>query len=584
MIGAVLKNLYEITDEIARGDTTVTYCAVNRTASYAVAVKAVYPEVAASIPDFANIFLSTARECGHTAHENLNPIIETGLEHGILFVIVNFVQGDTLREYIRKRGRLSLEETALILNGVAGAVGAIHARGYVHHNIHSNNVMIWQGTLRPTLMDFGIVKPEFLAPPPLDALAHREYVCPELLRGGIYTTASDIYSLGLLTYEMLTGRMPFEPGAARATDPPAPLSALAPDVPPEAENAIMRALATDPQYRFATAGEFAQALSRDVMPHLSQAPAQPKLRSPAVPMAPATAVPFFDTTPTAEPLAAPQKAVCANHPESEAAAFCITCGKALCPACERPVDGRPFCPQCFSTQRRRRLTSRLQKIAPPETVEKWRAALSKRLFNKELRRLCALLIDTILVLMLAVPLMLIILLVSMPLMREVHGLTAKVSYYLSLLFTATVYYIGAHYRWGRTLGKFLFGLVVTHTDGKPLTFLGAFWRWIGFLTALIWAFIGWGIALWALGILNLARQSSMGGGMNTGAYFLVKAGAVMLAVITSLGVGITFVGKHKRGFHDILAGSIVKFEEEMERRIRSVEGKARKVPGPDVRA
>lgn len=232
----------------------------------------------------------------------------------------------------------------------------------------------------------------------------------------------------------------------------------------------------------------------------------------------------------------------------------------MCSACEQPVEGRPFCRDCFDIRRRDQLIQSIQNLQPSEeTVLKVKTAAMAPMKNKEARRVAALAVDGFVSVLAALPVSLCVYGLSLLLMPVVRGLPFGLCYYGALFLTGGFYYIYAHWRWGRTIGKRALGLRVERMDGKPVTLTGAFWRFMGFIAVFIWAGTGWAIAFWIIRLINKAN-SSVGVPNRTAAGFMMlsQIAAALFALFFSLGALITFIGKHKRGFHDIIGGTVVK--------------------------
>jgi uncharacterized RDD family membrane protein YckC len=284
---------------------------------------------------------------------------------------------------------------------------------------------------------------------------------------------------------------------------------------------------------------------------------------------------------------------CDRHPDRVAEAFCVKCGASMCPECERPYGGRPFCPSCVAAASKFQKPGKAplqqaqteQPDAPaaaaaeePEQIQagsKLQQSFRKirekaggargrldRLSDssgalhsvpKEIARMIALLLDSIVVLLISLPLSWMLYLVTRLWMSEVSGFGTKLSLYVSILTVSTVYFVVTQWRSGRTLGKAFFGLKVTfNSDGGDIPLSASIWRWIGFLAALGWSLAGLWIMSGMLGWLKILRGniSAISAGM-------LGIVALSVAAVFSLGLLITFVGKHKRGFHDLLGGTIV---------------------------
>lgn len=574
MIGTVFKNTYTLQNEIGRGACGSVYVCTHASRFTPAAIR-VLP--APGERGFIDQFLHHASDASRVRHPNICPVVDSGLEHNTLFVAMPLAEGRTLRQYIREAGPLAPAHAAVIIAKLASALDYIHNQKLLHRNINSDNVYIAPGG-EPILMDFGVLRPGWNVPLTDEALSAMDYLCPDAAGAAGYTAAAEVYMLGLLAYEILAGRTPYlgltveqkREQLGRALPPPGRVRT---GIPPGMEQAVMRAFAGNPQYRPASAGAFAAAFCEGFA-----APPAPDMDSLV------SGDPFLwfqqsavvaDLSPV-EPQAAMR--FCDMHPESMAVSFCISCGRALCPGCEQLVESRPYCRPCLSQDKKQQIFDTVSRLRPSEeAVESARDAVKGTLLNKELRRIAAAFIDLLVVLIASVPLMVVFWAASMPLLREVHGLSMKVSYYLSLILLGAVYYIVCHYKWGRTLGKHFLGIEAVRMDGRPLTAGGAFWRWVGIQTALIWAFMGWWLAKLIVNFVIFAEKQGapVSNTLSLGAFI----GAGLLGLVFSLGVLITFIGKHKRGFHDILAGSRVRYQQDFERRIRG-ESQPRKIPGP----
>ena len=259
------------------------------------------------------------------------------------------------------------------------------------------------------------------------------------------------------------------------------------------------------------------------------------------------------------------KRKCNVHPARTASAFCVKCGTALCEDCVVITAGRPHCSTCAGIQKAYERQETLKRVMDfGSWAEKTQEILSGPLGNKELRRIFSIIIDAVLIIILAIPVSFIFGALGLHfLVPEMGGLSFFLCLYASLLVIGTFYFILFTWRTGKTPGKYLMGLKVTEKNGKPLTLLASFWRWIGTLTAVIWAYIGLTMARWIFNIIAaIASKASL--------TFLILLwfSGIITAMIFSTGVLITFAGKQKRGFHDILASSIVINDYKMGRRVK----------------
>ena len=580
MVGRTINNAYTISAIIAKGDVATVCKAEIPAFEQTVVLKLIHPEIIQQQPEYANYFLETAKTCSRVQHPGISRVLEAGWDNGQLYAVFNYYDGQTLRERIRQQAQLDFPEAAALLHKLATALDYLHSNGFLHGNLSSDNIMLEKETGgNPMLLDFGFLKPAM--PLTGDYLRHKDYLAPEQAAGQPVSYSTEIYHFGLLAYEMLTGRTPLsdvppEQKLERLAGAPTPPGQFRQGIPQAMVQTVMKCLARDPSFRFPSAGEFALQFYK-AAPQPARPTASPPVQQ--FPQETGQAMP-----PAAAP--APDQAqlrgrFCENHEHNMAVAYCISCGKALCPECEKLVDGKPWCQECLNADKREKIKDTVEKIKPSqETVDRVRTVVASRSQNKELRRLAALGIDLVVVLLGGILAMLPVWAASIPLMPEVHGLSMGISYYIGLLLFSAVYYIVAHYKWGRTLGKQWMGLEVVRTDGKPLTLAGAFWRWVGFQTAVIWAMVGWWIALRVTTTLSAFNNAT--GKVPAGVYIGTFAGMLLLGLVLSLGLLITLVGKHKRGFHDILGGSMVQYQQWLEGRIRS-ESEPQKISGPDNR-
>ncbi|MEW5945897.1 MAG: RDD family protein [bacterium] len=250
---------------------------------------------------------------------------------------------------------------------------------------------------------------------------------------------------------------------------------------------------------------------------------------------------------------AQQSKRCRAHPDRKAEAFCVKCGAPLCRECLVRVGASPHCPACASIRAAQRRRETFPRFLPAAVTPAVRRNISGAVANKELRRLLALLFDSALVFIISIPVSFVLRFIGMLfLVPEVGGLGFFLCLYYSLFFVASLYFPLLWWRFGATPGKVLTSLKVKSVSGAPLTLLASFWRWTGLLTALIWMYVGFLLARSIVKLLSIfAAKLPL--------LFMLASwfGGITIALVFSLGVLIAFVGRHKRGFHDILGGSIV---------------------------
>jgi hypothetical protein len=215
---------------------------------------------------FVTRFQREARAAAGLNHRNIVSVFDTGDTDGKHYIVMELVEGETLADLLGREGSLSPERAARISGVVAQALQAAHDQGFVHRDVKPGNVMLTPGG-DVKVMDFGIARAatdDTLTQTGM-VLGTASYLSPEQSKGDSVDHRSDIYSLGCVLYEMLTGRPPFSGGTPvsvayrHVNEEPKPPSTVNPSVAPELESVVMRALSKDPDARFPTADAFREA-------------------------------------------------------------------------------------------------------------------------------------------------------------------------------------------------------------------------------------------------------------------------------------------------------------------------------------
>lgn len=209
MAPQVFAGKYVVQEEIARGGMGVIYKALDRTIDRVVAIKLVHAHLSGD-PSFAQRFLREARAMGRLQHKNIVTIYAVEEERGTQFLVMEFCRGKNLREIIRKQTTLSARDALSLAQQLASALAYAHTQGVIHRDIKPANVLVDQkGTAK--LTDFGIAAAldEAALTSAGQVIGTPEYMSPEQARGGKLDGRSDLYSLGIVMYEMLTGRTPY---------------------------------------------------------------------------------------------------------------------------------------------------------------------------------------------------------------------------------------------------------------------------------------------------------------------------------------------------------------------------------------
>ncbi len=287
--GAVFHGRYEILRLLGRGGMGMVYQARDRVLDETVAIKILRPDFGQD-PQMADRFRTEIKLARRVRHRNVCAIHDYGEDHGLLFISMEYVEGVDLKRRLRETGGLDPDRAYDVAIQVAEALQAVHDAGIVHRDLKTPNIMLdAQGVAR--LMDFGVAKR--LGAGTVTATGHivgtPEYMSPEQARAERVDARSDLYALGVLTYEMFTGRVPFRGDTPISTilkhlnDPPPLDGAAAARIPAPMRPVLRRALAKDPKDRYGSAREMAQAFTRARSPGARQQPlATDVLQAPTV--------------------------------------------------------------------------------------------------------------------------------------------------------------------------------------------------------------------------------------------------------------------------------------------------------------
>jgi serine/threonine protein kinase/Flp pilus assembly protein TadD len=265
---AALATRYVIERELGRGGMATVYLAEDRKHHRKVAVKALRPDLAAQLG--AERFLREIGIAARLTHPHILPLIDSGEAAGMLYYVMPYVPGESLRDRLMRQPRLPVRDALRAARDVGAALDYAHRQGFIHRDIKPENILFVDG--HATVADFGIARALSAAgvEPVTEtglALGTPAYMSPEQASAEReLDVRSDLYSLACVLFEMLAGEPPFTGPHARAiiarqvTEHPRPVRALRPDTPPAVEQAIARALAKDPEDRFPTVAQFIEAL------------------------------------------------------------------------------------------------------------------------------------------------------------------------------------------------------------------------------------------------------------------------------------------------------------------------------------
>jgi serine/threonine-protein kinase len=265
MIGRLIGGRYRLIAPLGEGGMATLWRAMDEQLDREVAVKLLRPQFG-NDPGFTARFKQEARSAGSLSHPNIVSVYDYGTdaETGGQFIVMQLIDGEDLAAILKKNGPLKVDDAVRIAIGVASALEAAHRRGIVHRDVKPGNILIDHDV---KVTDFGIARAVAEASMTVTGttLGSVHYFSPEQARGDEVTGQSDVYALGIVLYEMLTGRRPFEGDSAagvalkRLTEDPLPPTVHGP-VPPGLSAIVMRALEREPAKRFPDAGAFAEAL------------------------------------------------------------------------------------------------------------------------------------------------------------------------------------------------------------------------------------------------------------------------------------------------------------------------------------
>jgi serine/threonine protein kinase len=300
---------YELGDLLGRGGMGEVRLSVDHKLDRVVAVKLLRQDMAAQ-PSIRRRFEAEARAAAQVVHPNVVLVLDTGEQDGVPFIVMERLSGRTLREEIRE-GPLTAAATQRVGLQVLAALDAAHRAGLVHRDIKPGNILVadpgvWK------VADFGIAKSLEAADSELTSaglvLGTPAYLAPERLNGTPATVSSDLYAVGAVLYQCLTGRPPFEAdsplalAALVATQRPEPLAQCRPDLAPRLAATVERAMAADPADRFRSARAMAAALQEAIDDEDDTVALDATRRSPArLPVPPATVAPATAAPATAAP-------------------------------------------------------------------------------------------------------------------------------------------------------------------------------------------------------------------------------------------------------------------------------------------
>ena len=289
-IGLLLDDRYELLEKVGEGGMAVVYSALDRRLNRNVAVKIMRDEMAAD-EEFKRRFCAESQAVAMMSHPNIVAVYDVSHSDQMEYIVMELIDGITLKQYMDRRGILSWKEAVHFSKQIARALGHAHERGIIHRDIKPQNIMLLRdGTIK--VADFGIasLENEFQEADG-QAIGSIHYIAPEQARGDLPDARSDIYSLGVVMYEMVTGEVPYtgdtlgEIAVKHMNATPKPIRELNQDLPEVLEEIIARAMAPNLADRYQTAAELAddlEQLSRDAANGLVEDASAEEVKAPDV--------------------------------------------------------------------------------------------------------------------------------------------------------------------------------------------------------------------------------------------------------------------------------------------------------------
>ena len=266
--GVLLGSRYEIIDKIGSGGMANVYKAIDHVLNRYVAVKVLKKEFSAD-ENFVKKFWSEAQSAAGLTHANIVNVYDVAEDRGLYYIVMELVEGITLKDYIQKKGKLTAKEVIGITMQVSSAMDAAHSNNIIHRDIKPQNIIISkEGKVKVT--DFGIAKATSSNTISTNVMGSVHYTSPEQARGGFSNAKSDIYSLGITMYEMITGELPFDGDSTvsialkHLQEDIVPPSELVPEIPYSLEQIIMKCTQKSADRRYANVAALARDLKRSI--------------------------------------------------------------------------------------------------------------------------------------------------------------------------------------------------------------------------------------------------------------------------------------------------------------------------------
>src|SRR5512146_2489756 len=267
--GSLLNNRYQLLERYGSGGMAVVFRGRDTLLDRYVAIKVVRDEEGRNA-NFDLQFQREARAAANLSHPNIVTVYDYGIDNGQPFIVMELVPGTNLKALLRKRGRFTVEEGIPLMVQACAGLGYAHRAGLVHCDVKPHNMLVTPDN-RLKVTDFGIARALATLSPEerMDVVwGSPQYYAPEQASGHAPSPASDVYSLGIVTYEVLTGTLPFTGTTAEELAhlhleaKPVPPSEYVPDMPPALEEIILKVLSKEPSARYRTADQLGRVLMK----------------------------------------------------------------------------------------------------------------------------------------------------------------------------------------------------------------------------------------------------------------------------------------------------------------------------------
>ncbi len=267
-VGMFINDRYEIIDKVGTGGMADVYKAKDHRLNRYVAIKVLKPEYSTD-KNFVSKFRGEAQSAAGLSHPNIVNVYDVGEDNGLYYIVMELVEGITLKRFIERKGHLEVRETVGIAIQIALGMEAAHAKHIIHRDIKPQNIIISrEGKVKVT--DFGIAKAATSNTVTQNAIGSVHYLSPEQARGGYSDERSDIYSLGITIYEMLTGKVPFagdntvSVALLHIQGEAEPVRELNPDVPESLEKIVEKCMQKKQERRYQNASELIADLKMSI--------------------------------------------------------------------------------------------------------------------------------------------------------------------------------------------------------------------------------------------------------------------------------------------------------------------------------